>query len=264
MQRKPYLLTPNDASADRRCADVVCSISEQDHFPADKQILRTPPALLLFVLHPQSSKFAFFLTSTFVMSQHILDTGTFNPSSDGRPSNPLYLSQKIGEAIRSGGAPGKEYTAPRANSTTRGVTFETMTDARCTSAWHTMRMAFDGRAIITLRWDQGIIGSLAQRGPTTGRLAVAARSGRDLYPRFWRSPSLMVFPQRLPSRSQLHIRLCSGPLLCNVSLAQRDATIKNTPVYLGTKSTVMRGYRINARCPDTNLRFCKLQLYNLI
>ena len=111
------------------------------------------------------------------MSQHILDTGTFNPSSDGRPSNPLYLSQKIGEAIRSGGAPGKEYTAPRANSTTRGVTFETMTDARCTSAWHTMRMAFDGRAIITLRWDQGIIGSLAQRGPTTGRLAVAARGG---------------------------------------------------------------------------------------
>ena len=111
------------------------------------------------------------------MSQHILDTGTFNPSSDGRPSNPLYLSQKIGEAIRSGGAPGKEYTAPRANSTTRGVTFETMTDARCTSAWHTMRMAFDGRAIITLRWDQGIIGSLVQRGPTTGRLAVAARGG---------------------------------------------------------------------------------------
>jgi hypothetical protein len=100
------------------------------------------------------------------MSQHILDTGTFNPSFDGLPSNPLYLSQKIGEAIRCGGAPGKEYTAPRANSTARGVTFETMTDARCTSAWHTMRMTFDGRAIITLRWDQGIIGSLAQRGPT--------------------------------------------------------------------------------------------------
>jgi hypothetical protein len=64
------------------------------------------------------------------MSQHILDTGTFNnPSFDGCTSDPLYLARKIAEAIRCGGARGIKHSAPRAHKTTRGGVFAYLTDA---------------------------------------------------------------------------------------------------------------------------------------